>query len=272
MWVRRRLEQPRVVRNAMESMAMLVIRQVQVRRLGDEVRDRFESTLVRTFLDIYPRECRQAGGEEAIAAWVRHGLEAAVASGYHSRHGGCHWLALRMMLGVDFAIDPQLPWVQDCLDPVAVPDPIDRLNLVHERALDYLGETAGEDAEFVVRALLRARALDLSTLAATDEGAWRDQCCDLLRQIYPHKVAVQGGPLVSATVERDILRARGFGLQGLAGEFVFVLLSFMLGSGIDHDPLHPWVGEVLRDPDQASRAQRLQAAARAHVEQSLRAG
>jgi hypothetical protein len=47
---------------------------------------------------------------------------------------------------------------------------------------------------------------------------------------------------------------------------------FMLGSGFDRDPLHPWATEVLNDTsisDENERATRLYGEALNHLEQSL---
>jgi hypothetical protein len=252
---------------------MLVIRDAQMKVLGDDARARFEAQLRDVFLAVYPRECRQAGGPTAVLDWVRHGLQAAQAAGHDSGQEGSRWVALTMMLGVDFAVDPQLPWVREALDDADGADGAARLDRLYARTVDYLGATAGEDAELVVRALLRIRAIDYAAIAPQhDEAAAVADACTRLQALYPAKFAFQGAELTARTVAQDRARARAHGLQDAGAQFLFVLLGFMLGSGFDHDPLHGWAGRALREGDVADRAARLQAATLAHVELSLGGG
>ncbi len=249
---------------------MLVIREAQLKALGADERARFEAKLRDVFLAVYPRECRQAGGAAAVLAWVRHGLRASDAAGYRSGYEGARWVALTMMLGVDFAIDPQLPWVRDELDASDEPDGAARLNRLYARTVDYLGATAGEDAELVVRALLRIRAIDYAAIPVlSNEAAAVADTCSRLEALYPEKFAHQGAALTAQVVARDRARARDFGLHEAGGQFLFVMLAFMLGSGFDHDLLHGWAGEALRSGNDGDRAARLEAAALAHAAQSL---
>jgi hypothetical protein len=249
----------------------LVIRNVQMKALGAGARSRFEAELATVFLRNYPRECRQAGGDAAILAWVRLGLARANAAGYRSRFECGRWLSLMFILGADFARDPQLPWVREVLADPALTDATDRVALLFEQALDYLGDTAGEDAEFVVRALLRMREVDFQALPELDGEEWVADCCERLHSLYPQKFDLQSLELTSQCVHLHIARARELGLSGPAGEFLFVLLAFMLGSGFDRDPLHLWAGDVLhgREVAKADRAARLEAAARDHLALSL---
>ncbi len=253
---------------------MLVIRHAQMKALGDHAREAFAARMCDLFMRAYPRECRQAGGRPAMLNWVRIGLESAAASGYQTEYEAGRWLALMMMLGVDFASDPQLPWVRDCLDPARIPDPADRLDRLFEQALDYLGETAGEDSEILVRALLRIRAVDFGSVSAAPEPEAVEAACERLSALYPQKFAFQGPALTRETVALQMERAREFGLRRGGGEFLYVVLSFVMGSGIDHDPLHPWAGAILHAPadDDDDRTARLEAAAREHLAMSLSDG
>jgi hypothetical protein len=251
---------------------MLVIRHAQMRALGEQGRAAFEEQLCDVFAGAYPRECRQAGGRAAMLAWVRLGVDAAAAAGYGSRYQTGRWLALMLILGVDFATDPQLPWVQAHLDAAREADPTRRVDALLQATLDYLSLTAGDEAERVVRAMLRIRAVDFAALPDLQGDAAVDDACDRLLRLYPEKVAFQGPDLTARNVKLQMQRARSFGLQAPAGRFVFVVLSFMLGSGFDHDPLHPWAGALLHAADRAASVQLqadLERAAREHLAMSL---
>ncbi len=256
-----------------DGATMWVIREAQMKVLGNNVQERFEAELCDVFMRAYPRECRQAGGGAAMLRWVNSGARAALANGFTSRREIAVWLSLAMILGVDFAIDPQLPWVREFLNSVAESEPGDRLDSLFAYTLEYLGKTAGENAELVVRALLRMRAVDFTSLPALEDEAAVDDACQRLRALYPQKFAFQGYALTALNVARQRLRARDLGLWGPGGEFLFVLLSFMLGSGFEHDPLHGWAGAILHpapgDDRDGDRAARLEGAAREHLEMSL---
>jgi len=252
---------------------MLVIRPAQLQALGASMQERFAEHMCGIFVQTYPRECRQAGGAAAMLGWVRSGLKSATEVGYVTEHDCGLWLALMLILGVDFAIDPQLPWVRDTLDPIA-PNASDRLDLLLEQTLDYLSDTAGEGAGYEVRAMLRIRRLDFGAMPALQGDAAVADACERISLLYPRKFAFQGADLTAQTVAQHLSRAHAFGLRGPPGEFVFVLSSFMLGSGFDHDLLQPWAGAILHPPpgspdDPSTRAQRLEAAALEHLAASL---
>ena len=102
---------------------MLVIREAQMDGFGQAARSRFEQGMVELFLSNYPRECDQAGGKTQIGHLVRHGVKAAADRGFTSKRQVSAYLCLMFILGVDFASDPQLPWVADLLDVNAIADP-----------------------------------------------------------------------------------------------------------------------------------------------------
>jgi hypothetical protein len=249
---------------------MLAIREAQMKTLGGYVQQRFAARMSEIFVRAYPRECRQSGGPAAMLQWAEYGVRSATDEGYRTEYEAGRWLALMMILGVDFAVDPQLPWVRDCLDPALAPDPSDRVDLAFERTLDYLGETAGEDSEILVRALLRIRDVDFGALPALPADDAVADACARLHTLYPQKYEFQGAVLTAKTVASQVKRARELGLHGPSGEFLFVVLSFMMGSGFDHDPLHPWAGAILHaQTDDGDRTARLEAAARDHLAISL---
>lgn len=256
---------------------MLVIRQAQMKALGADLQRRFEAELCGVFIRAYPRECRQAGGPAAMLRWVETGVRMARSRGFTARREVALWLVLMMTLGVDFAVDPQLPWVRGFLDAASGEDSDgDRLDGLFEYTLRYLSRTAGERSELVVRAMLRMRAVDFSAVPELEDDAAVDDSCRRLRALYPQKFAFQGQALTAANVAQQRLRAREFCLSGPGWEFLFVLLSFMLGSGFEHDPLHGWAGAILHpspgDSENGDRGTRLEAAAREHLEMSLTSG
>lgn len=252
---------------------MLLIRQNQLHALSCQLRTTFESRLCDLFIQGYPRECHQAGGREAMLRWTEIGVSEACEAGYKSQHACGRWLLLMMMLGIDFAVDPQLPWVRTCLDPARSSDPTERIDGAVDDAMHYLAETAGEDAERVVRAMVRIRDFDFASVPSLQERAAVDEACGRLKRLYPEKFDFQGEALMADFVASQLNAARQQGLVGPAGGFLFVLLSFMLGTGFHRDPLHSWASRVLDPAVQLAsdeRAARLETAARVHMALSFR--
>lgn len=258
---------------------MLVIRDAQMKAFGQASRNRFEAELTRFFLERYPRECRQAGGTAQIGLLVAQGVTAAQAHGCSTQRQVRLYVTLMVILGSGFADDPQLPWVRAGLDKDAIPDPTQRMDALFESALAYLGEVAGRKGEIMVRALLRIRSFDLAAVPDSQGDAWIRDVAGILNRFHPEKYAHQGEFATLALIREGIARAGGYGLKNGAedrtGVFVYTALMFMLGSGFDMDPLHPWAGAVLKDASLsrgASRGKALYTRAMDHLEQSLGAG
>jgi len=247
---------------------LLLIRQNQLHALSGQLRVNFESRLCDLFMQGYPRECHQAGGRAAMLRWTEVGVSEACAAGYRSQHACGRWLLLMMMLGIDFAIDPQLPWIRACLDPSRNSGPTERIDEAVDEAMHYLGAIAGEDAERVVRAMVRIRDFDFASVPSLQGPAAVDEACARLKWLYPEKFDFQGEALMADFVASQLNAARQHGLAGPAGGFLFVLLAFMLGTGFHRDPLHSWAVRVLDPAAQLAsdeRAARLEAAARMHM-------
>ena len=249
---------------------MLVIREAQIGVLRQAALAAIEHRLVEHFLRSYPRECRLAGGRPAVVTLVRAGMAAAEGHGLASEQQAARYIGLMIMLGSAFDQDPQLPWAAALLGDTGFA-PAARIATVYDRALEYLGEIAGEDGELIVRAMLRIRGFDLAGVPrapADQEG----ELCALLGGLYPQKLAAQGERPTRALIRQAVARAAEHRLVGDAGIAVFVTLAFMLGSGFDQDPLYPWAARALADTtvtDEPARVALLHREAMAYLNDSL---
>ena len=248
---------------------MLVIREQQVELFARLARTRFEEELATLLLTTYPRETLQAGGEEAFRRILKRGVERALSLGFSSERQVTLFVALTLMLGHDFYTDPQLPWAW----PITAPgNKTIRIETIYNAAVAYLTATAGEDCEYVVRALLRIRKYNLDQAPASEGDAFVTDVLTLLRGFCPEKYACQGEELNRRLIAHARQTAYAYGITESRGILLLATLMFMLGSGVDHDPLHPWASKALKDPaarDQSARIELLYRAALAHMEQSL---
>lgn len=251
---------------------MILIRQSQMQVFEAESKSRFEQDLVWHFLNTYPRECRQAGGPEAVGNLVSDALERASVYGFKSRAQVSLFVALRFILGRDFDKDPQIPWAGQLLSSRSIPNPSLRINAVYDQMLEYLQATAGQKCGLVVRAMIRLRDWDLSTAPAVD-AHWDANMLQLLQGIYPEKFEYQGEQANRFLLDDAIAKCDFFySLYSPQGRGLVTILMFMLGSGFDRDQLHPWAARILMDSKiskEADRVAALYAAARAHLQESL---
>jgi hypothetical protein len=251
---------------------MLVIRQGQMHVFDVDSRARFEQGIVLHFLKTYPRECRQAGGPEPVSRLVAAAVERSVAFGFTAKDQVSLFVALRFILGIDFDLDPQVPWAGQMLKSRKIRNPSLRINAIYDHMLEYLGKTAGDRCEFVVRAMIRLRDWDISTAPGLDHK-WTPNMLELLHGMYPQKFDHQGAQANRYLLDDSATKCDFFyDFRSPAGRALFTILMFMLGSGFDRDHLHPWAARILSDGKlvlEEDRVNALYQAARAHLHESL---
>lgn len=251
---------------------MLTIRKDQQEAFAAVARERFVETLVGHFLQHYPRESRQAGGRDQIEKVVRQGIDRAGAHGFETEGQVSRFVALQVMLGGGFDRDPQLAFVTQAIDDEgAIADPTSRIESVYNDALDYLGDAAGENAGYIVRAMVRVRDWDPSTAPQSSGPQWIEDMCPLLAKLYPQKYALQGEDATRRMLSGAQAKCEGYRITGPRGMAMIAILSFFLGSGFDRDLLHPWAQAVLTAPqlEETARVDQLYAAAMAHMNESF---
>lgn len=242
---------------------ILVIRNQQMEVFRRHASASLQDELARLLVKHYPSDCRLAGGEPQIRQLVAAGVAEAKKRGYAGKRDISLWVHLSFMLGVDFDRDPQLPWVA-----AQLPD----LEELHRSARSYLGTTAGENGEHIVRAMLRMRAYDLGTASVAAGQAAEAELCNLLQEFYPQKYAYQGKPATLEMIRQTTAAAARRGIRSAPGMVTCTVLAFMLGTGFDRDPLYPWAGRALKDPEpggEAARVDRLYKDAIQHLNESL---
>ncbi len=251
---------------------MLAIRPDQMELFRKEAQARQELKLARHFMQYYPRECRDAGGEPGVLKVVRLGMDKASDHGYATLKQAGFTVGLVFMLGVDFDTDPQIPWAARKLDDAAVADRDRRILNVHEEAVAFLARTAGEKNEHLVKAMIRLKAVDLKEYPQPGSPAWENGVFALLSRWYPQKVEIQGEGPTKALIRTTNVAAAKYRILSAPGLGLYATLMFMLGSGFDRDPLYPWAARALTNPgipNEAARVTTLHRDALGYVQASL---
>jgi hypothetical protein len=104
----------------------------------------------------FPIDCALLN-EAALLRVIRCGVKAAIGHGFETQSEVCRFIDLTLTLGHDFLSDPLLPWAADCLAS-GHPPPV-TFQMLHDEALAQMAEMSGDEGQYVMRAVLRARAL-----------------------------------------------------------------------------------------------------------------
>ena len=234
---------------------MLVLRNTQIGVLRCLPRACFEDTLVGQCFAFYPRECRSLGRTQ-VKKVVHFGVDRTIAAGYETQQDAAFFLSLMFLFGSFFDSDPQLPWAMGEAGNRRLRQRAGRIQDVYRIALEYLEQTAGEKNQHLIRALLRMRSFDLDSLPPSAGADFEQGLCAVLARLYPEKYAYQGEAVTRRLIRDGMKAAARGGIDTTEGAAVVAALFFMLGAGVDRDPLYPWVGAVLSDPSPAPPAAR----------------
>jgi hypothetical protein len=169
---------------------MLAIRPDQLELFRRQAQTRQELRLARHFQQFYPRECKEAG-EPNVLKVVHAGIEKAATYGYLSLQQAGYTVGLMFMLGIDFDVDPQVPWAAERLRDPKISDPGRRIQAAYEAAVEYLGKTAGSACENVVKAMVRLKAWDLKS-PAPGTATWGGRDLRDARTLLPREARGAG--------------------------------------------------------------------------------
>ena len=226
---------------------MLVLRDKQIVVLRCLPRACFEDALVGQCFAFYPRKCRSLGRTH-IKKVVHFGVDRAMAQGYETQQDAAFFLSLMFLFGSFFDSDPQLPWAMGELGGRTLRQRAGRIQDVYRIAIEYLEQTAGDKNQHLIRALLRMRSFDIHSLPPSAGADFEQDLCAVLARLYPEKYAFQGEAVTRRLIRGGARAAARHGIDTNLGAAVGAALVFMLGDGVDRDPLYPWIGAALSDP------------------------
>jgi hypothetical protein len=234
---------------------MLVIRRHQVAALRQPLLRSFEAGMLDHLQRCFPIDCALLN-EAALLRVIRCGVKAAIGHGFETQSEVCRFIDLTLTLGHDFLSDPLLPWAADCLAS-GHPPPV-TFQMLHDEALAQMAEMSGDEGQYVMRAVLRARALSFDR--ASDPQADTPR---LLRRLWPQKWRLRDPAQQARFLALAAERAAADGLTTSGGQTIYTVLMLLLGSGFARDPALPWAAAALQAApadDPQARARHLHAA------------
>lgn len=277
---------------------MLIVSQRQLDLIADvRMRDVQELLLARG-QRLFPVDAALIG-TDALSELAEHAMRRARKHGLEMTFDVFSYFDLMFALGSHFDVDPFLPWAASALSLAG--EGSERLHLLREDALVWIEAATGEDGRPAVKAMVRARDLtmdDLAQLRIGTVGTFTAPLPDPDLVAADHVDRVQPAPTVGETLERlrafltDVHpeKSRAIGIEAIEhgvsdalrraeladlpsplGQHLYVLLSYMLGSGFARDPLFPWAARALHDASGRDRAVLLYDAAKQAVTDGLEA-
>lgn len=240
---------------------MLTINPAQLEVLRDARRDACAARLAAHVRRDFPADATRLGWA-GVNDVVDLGMERSELHGLVSERDKYLYLTLMFMCGSYFDEDLQLPWVARMLKQE---EPLEK---VHQRILELLDEVAGEENQYLIRALIKVQSIALDSVPPADATDFEPRCSALLEAIYPTKFAAREPETTLPMIRYAVGLAEQYELPNGAG--LLAVLAFMLGTGFDKDPVHPWVREVL-DSDTLSGRDKVVALHRAGCDFARRA-
>lgn len=192
----------------------------------------------------FPSKCRVLG-PQALRRAMLLGVERAASHGIETAQAVARFFGLMILFGSAFDDDPLLPWAARTLARTELPG-VARIDLLYEIGRPELAALAGRTGGRYRRALVRARLVPFERYrCAPSEILERTEA--LVHEVFPQRVSRLPPRGMAHLVERARRIAGEHALDPAAGTLLAAVLIALLGSGFDHDPLHPWAAAALHD-------------------------
>jgi len=213
----------------------------------------FENRMVDHVGQFFPRHLAVLG-EPAIRAVIRLGVTRGEAYGFDTEHDLCLYINLMLLLGSLFDEDPQLAWADAILHDTSIPDGAARAERLHDEAMKFHDAAAGEEGEHLTRTLVTLHKHPVKETWRPGPGTLEDRLLAYLRALWPRKCEQVGAGPLGLIIHRGIQAAERHRLAGEFGGALYVVLTFVLGSGFEADPQHPWAAAALQETSASARA------------------
>ncbi|HEY0006582.1 MAG TPA: hypothetical protein VGB17_17505 [Pyrinomonadaceae bacterium] len=235
---------------------MITIRAGQMRAFEKAAVHNFEQRAVEYVQESFPKHF-EIIGEEEIANIVREGLKRAEKYGLTTENSLLVYLHLMFMFGSHFDVDQQLSWAGAVLGDESLRDEAQRIYLLNEKAHEYLQAVAGDDGEYLKKALRHLQESSLEQLAPSADEGFLSYMAGELERVYPQKCEYLNEDGMRQLILHGIKSAKKYEISGERGMAVFIALMFMLGSSFDVDRQFRWAAAALRDDGAADEEEKV---------------
>jgi hypothetical protein len=225
---------------------MLTIGREQMERLEQAADERLVHSMAR-YLQQYDPGIAQSATSEGLESAARLALKRARACGFTEASFIQFYLLMMNGFGSGFDTDPQYKWLRPFLDEMPGISAWERGRLLYWHATAFIDRCYGEDEEQRAKAHERVDLVSEQTLELVGRELTSLSAEAWLAQLYPGRMQFQDSSAVESLLQRAKSYAQRYGLTSTAGAAILMLLMFVFGHEVVHDPLHPWVRGTLKD-------------------------
>lgn len=250
---------------------MLTLRKDQYACFAAEELRHFKIELREHLVATFPLQTAPAR-PEALDAYVDLAVDQARETGIDTRASVQSFADHMVLLGAGFQVNPLYAGITEPLRDPELISPVQRMDLVYDRAWDYLDRTRGPDGRQLIKAMGRLRAM----LSLRGER-WGDGIDDLLatlERIFPQKAAAHDRQTLIAFVEQTLRQAHADDFRQPPARTLYLSIAFLTGIGFFADPLvragaPEHAAELTHETDPRRRTALLGGGAIAYLDQSL---
>lgn len=231
---------------------MLLIREDQMAKFDDYVVRRFEDYMLVHLLKIFG-EYIDFLGENVARTIIRYGVKRGRAYGFNYKRCLRIYIDFMFILGSDYDVDPQLPWVAEILSDTEFASESERCDVLYDRVMEYSEKVIGPDALYLKQAVSRMVEAWGRESNCQQGSFTREYSIDQLNNLYPQKFQYleDGYKIFNVGYER----AKSYMIIRPCDQLVFVFCTLLFGSQFELDPQFRGAAKTLTDVkvvDQAS--------------------
>jgi hypothetical protein len=241
---------------------MLLIRKEQMGVFTEIANRQFEDSMVAYVQEAFPKAFDELK-ELRIREIIRYGWDKARDYGLKSERGVRLYVSLMFLIGGSFDIDPQLPWAKRILNDETITDEAWKNDDLYDESIYYYNQVAGAQGEKYDAALRRMQFENINELSTSRVAPgvslrnFEMQISLRLQRIFPEKYEYLKEEGVSRLIRTGLESAKEYGITSERGLTLYILLMYILGSGIDTDLKYPWIWEILNDNGITNQVQKI---------------
>ena len=249
---------------------MLKIRAEQMEALRQGVREEYERRVLDHIARYFPQQMRLFG-RERLHPLAARSIDQASSYQMISEESTYVYADAMILLGVDFDVDPQLPFAGTILREPGVSERERAANL-YDAGKDYWLQVAGSDGGGWKEAFRNFRKFPVGWNRQLSDGEFLEIVGGLLARLYPSKHTFLGGGGVKKFLQFSADKGAEMGIETRPGIAVLAALMFLGGSGFLNDPRFDWIEAFLGEParQQDNWLVRLHEQASQHFEEWVR--
>jgi len=222
---------------------MLVLRKEQVDQLQQAAKRRCADAILISLAG-FPPPLFKTLEEDQRRAFIRFALDRAEVHGFISRDPARLYLELMLLLGSQFDTDPQYPWAGRILAGPDQDAPMERVERLYQRAMDYRERVSGPENVHTLKALEHIRHCLHQPLRVSLDTFVPDMVAEFGR-LYPQKATELDKESLEEVLRKGLEAAEQLGILTTRGAVLLSLMMLTLGHGCTTDPLYPWIAGAL---------------------------